>query len=33
MFNSLKDMHKAANWFGKGFVSREILMEKLQSKH
>jgi len=31
MFNSLKDMYKAANWNGKGFVSRENLMEKLQS--
>ena len=31
MFNSLKDMHKAANWSGKGFISRENLMEKLQS--
>jgi hypothetical protein len=31
MFNSLKDMYKAANWSGKGFTSRENLMEKLQS--
>jgi hypothetical protein len=31
MFDSLKDMYKAANWSGKGFVSRENLMEKLQS--
>jgi hypothetical protein len=31
MFNSLKDMYKAANWSGKGFASRENLMEKLQS--
>ena len=31
MFNSLKDMYKAANWNGKGFASRENLMEKLQS--
>ncbi|CAF1217874.1 unnamed protein product [Rotaria sp. Silwood1] len=30
MFNSLKDMYKAANWCGKGFVSRQNLMEKLQ---
>lgn len=32
MFNSMKDMYKAANWSGKGFVSRQNLMEKLQSK-
>jgi hypothetical protein len=32
MFNSIKDMYKAANWSGKGFVSRQNLMEKLQSK-
>ena len=31
MFNSMKDMYKAANWSGKGFVSRQNLMEKLQS--
>jgi hypothetical protein len=31
MFNSIKDMYKAANWSGKGFSSRENLMEKLQS--
>lgn len=31
MFNSLKDMQKAANWNGKGYISRENLMEKLQS--
>jgi hypothetical protein len=28
----MKDMYKAANWSGKGFVSRQKLMEKLQSK-
>ena len=32
MFNSIKDMYKAANWDGKGLVSRQKLMEKLQSK-
>jgi hypothetical protein len=32
MFNSIKDMYKAANWCGKGFASRQNLMEKLQSK-
>ena len=31
MFNSIKDMYKAANWNGKGLTSRENLMEKLQS--
>ena len=31
MFNSMKDMYKAANWTGKGFTSRENLMERLQS--
>jgi hypothetical protein len=31
MFNSIKDMCKAANWSGKGLISRENLMEKLQS--
>ena len=31
MFNSIKDMYKAANWDGKGFNSRKNLMEKLQS--
>lgn len=31
MFNSIKDMYKAANWDGKGFHSRKNLMEKLQS--
>ncbi|CAF0829221.1 unnamed protein product [Rotaria sordida] len=31
MFNSIKDMCKAANWSGKGFTSRDKLMEKLQS--
>ena len=31
MFTSMKDMHKAANWNGKGFTSRDKLMEKLQS--
>jgi WD40 repeat protein len=30
MFNSMKDMYKAANWSGKGFASRQNLMEKLQ---
>jgi len=30
MFNSIKDMYKAANWSGKGFASRQNLMEKLQ---
>ncbi|CAF3497961.1 unnamed protein product [Adineta steineri] len=30
MFNSIKDMCKAANWSGKGLTSRENLMEKLQ---
>jgi len=25
-------MYKAANWSGKGFASRQNLMEKLQSK-
>ncbi|CAF0901227.1 unnamed protein product [Rotaria sordida] len=30
MFNSIKDMCKAANWSGKGFTSRDKLMEKLQ---
>ncbi|CAF1243416.1 unnamed protein product [Adineta ricciae] len=30
MFTSIKDMCKAANWNGKGFASRESLMEKLQ---
>ena len=28
----MKDMYKAADWNGKGFSSREHLMEKLQSK-
>jgi hypothetical protein len=27
----MKDMYKAANWNGKGFASRQNLMEKLQS--
>ncbi|CAF1184669.1 unnamed protein product [Adineta steineri] len=30
MFNSIKDMYKASNWSGKGFASRQNLMEKLQ---
>lgn len=30
MFNSTKDMRKAANFIGKGFDSREKLMERLQ---
>jgi hypothetical protein len=29
----MKDMYKAANWSGKGFASRQNLMEKLQSKY
>jgi hypothetical protein len=33
MFNSMKDMYKASNWSGKGFASRQNLMEKLQSKN
>lgn len=32
MFNCIRDMYKAANWDGKGFASRQKLMEKLQSK-
>ncbi|CAF2094296.1 unnamed protein product [Rotaria magnacalcarata] len=32
MFTSMKDMYKAANWSGKGFASRDKLMEKLQRK-
>ncbi len=31
MFTSIKDMYKAANWSGKGFASRDKLMEQLQS--